>query len=449
MANTNDTIAAIATASGIGGIGIVRISGAKSFEIAQNICNKSIQPKEIIFQSFHDAQGQLIDQGLSLFFKNPHSFTGEDIVELHAHGGPVVMQLLLKAAIDCGARLAEPGEFTKRAYLNNKIDLAQAEAVIDLINASTARAANSAAQSLTGKFSFKINNLLDDLIKIRSYIEASLDFPEEDIDFIEAGKIKEKLESLLNETNNILANAQQGRLLKDGINLVLIGQPNVGKSSLLNQFAGEDKAIVTDIPGTTRDPISSHLSINGIPINLIDTAGLRDTEDVVEKSGIQKTWDNIRSAGLVLFIVDANTGISKYEKSILNQLPDNISIIWVFNKIDLIDLLPKIDKTDDQTHVYISAKHEQGLDLLKNEILTRIGVNLTDSNEELFTARKRHLIALNHVKEAIQKSLDHISSAELCAEELNEAQKALSNITGSFSSDDLLGEIFSQFCIGK
>jgi tRNA modification GTPase len=417
MANTNDTIAAIATASGIGGIGIVRISGAKSFEIAQKICNKPIQPKEIIFQSFYDAQGQLIDQGLSLYFKNPHSFTGEDIVELHAHGGPVVMQLLLKAIIDCGARLAEPGEFTKRAYLNNKIDLAQAEAVIDLINASTARAANSAAQSLTGKFSFKINNLLDDLIKIRSYIEASLDFPEEDIDFIEAGKIKEKLESLLNETNNILANAQQGRLLKDGINLVLIGQPNVGKSSLLNQFAGEDKAIVTDIPGTTRDPISSHLSINGIPINLIDTAGLRDTEDVVEKSGIQKT--------------------------------DNISILWVFNKIDLIDLLPKIDKTDDQTHVYISAKHEQGLDLLKNEILIRIGVNLTDSNEELFTARKRHLIALNHVKEAVQKSLEHISSAELCAEELNEAQKALSNITGSFSSDDLLGEIFSQFCIGK
>ena len=450
MLNASKTIAAISTAPGAGGIGVVRISGPVALEIGQKISSSKLLPRIANFHSFKDLNGSLIDQGLILFFPAPNSFTGEDIVELQCHGGTVVTQSILNFCLKSGAQLAEPGDFTKRAYLNNKIDLAQAESVADLINASTTEAAFSAANSLSGKFSIEINNLLKYLVELRMYVEASLDFPEEDIDFINEGNVKTKLQNLSETIIKIIRVASQGQLLRDGISLVLVGQPNVGKSSLLNQLSGEDKAIVTDVPGTTRDAITSDINLNGILLHITDTAGLRETDDPIEKFGIKKTWSSLEKGHIALFLVEAGKGITEYEKSILGRLPEQIKCIWVFNKIDLLKDRNKIKQLSNDQTVYMSAKTGEGIDLLKQAILNLVGFKKdSEGSENKFIARKRHLEALENVQQSLQNAQLNIASAELVAEELTIAQKHLSSITGKFSSDDLLGEIFSQFCIGK
>mgnify|MGYP000197415949 FL=1 len=450
MLNGSNTIAAISTAPGAGGIGVVRVSGPLALEIGQKISGAILVPRIADFHNFKDLNGTLIDQGLILFFSAPHSFTGEDIIELQCHGGTVVTQSILNLCLKNGAKLAEPGDFTKRAYLNNKIDLAQAESVADLINASTEEAALGAINSLSGKFSLEINNLLKNLIELRMYVEACLDFPEEDIDFISEGNVKDKLQHLSETMMHIMQAASQGQLLRDGISLVLVGQPNVGKSSLLNQLSGEDKAIVTDIPGTTRDAVISDINLNGIPLNIIDTAGLRETDDPIEKFGIEKTWSSLEKSHVALFLVEASKGITDFEQSILGLLPKGIKRIWIFNKIDLLNSKAKLKQLNNDQIVYISAKTGEGLDLLKQAILNEVGFKQnSEGSENKFIARKRHLEALESVHHSLQNAQLKIASAELVAEELTIAQKYLSSITGEFSSDDLLGEIFSQFCIGK
>ena len=450
MLNATKTIAAISTAPGAGGIGVVRVSGPLALKIGQQISGSTLKPRIANFHNFKDLNGSLIDQGLILFFPGPNSFTGDDIIEFQCHGGTVVIQSMLDLCLRLDAVLAEPGEFSKRAYLNNKIDLAQAESIADLINASTLEAAQSAANSLSGKFSIEINNLLKYLIELRMYVEACLDFPEEDIDFISEGNVKEKLQNLTETMAKIIRAASQGQLLRDGISLVLVGQPNVGKSSLLNQLSGEDKAIVTDIPGTTRDAITSDINLNGIVLNIIDTAGLRDTDDPIEKFGMKKTWSSLEKGHIALFLVDASKGITEYEKGILKRLPDEIKRMWVFNKIDLIKGEPKIEQLNNDQIVYLSAKTGDGLELLKKAILNEVGFKEnSEGSESKFIARKRHLEALENVHKSLQSAQLNMASAELIAEDLTIAQKYLSSITGEFSSDDLLGEIFSQFCIGK
>jgi tRNA modification GTPase len=450
MLNATKTIAAISTAPGAGGIGVVRVSGPLALKIGQQISGSTLKPRIANFHNFKDLNGSLIDQGLILFFPGPNSFTGDDIIEFQCHGGTVVIQSMLDLCLRLDAVLAEPGEFSKRAYLNNKIDLAQAESIADLINASTVEAAQSAANSLSGKFSLEINNLLKYLIELRMYVEACLDFPEEDIDFISEGNVKEKLQNLTETMAKIIRAASQGQLLRDGISLVLVGQPNVGKSSLLNQLSGENKAIVSDIPGTTRDAIISDINLNGIVLNVIDTAGLRDTDDPIEKFGIEKTWSSLEKGHIALFLVDANKGITEYEKGILKRLPVEIKRMWVFNKIDLIKGKPKIEQLHNDQIVYMSAKTGDGLELLKKAILNEVGFKEnSEGSESKFIARKRHLEALENVHKSLQSAQLNMASAELIAEELTMAQKYLSSITGEFSSDDLLGEIFSQFCIGK
>jgi tRNA modification GTPase len=450
MLNGSNTIVAISTAPGAGGIAVVRVSGPLALEIGQKISGAILVPRIANFHNFKDLNGTLIDQGLILFFSAPHSFTGEDIIELQCHGGTVVTQSILNLCLKNGAKLAEPGDFTKRAYLNNKIDLAQAESVADLINASTEEAALGAVNSLSGKFSLEINNLLKNLIELRMYVEACLDFPEEDIDFISEGNVKDKLLHLSETMMHTMQAASQGQLLRDGISLVLVGQPNVGKSSLLNQLSGEDKAIVTDIPGTTRDAITSDINLNGMPLNIIDTAGLRETDDPIEKFGIEKTWSSLEKGHVALFLVEASKGITDYEQSILGRLPTGIKRIWIFNKIDLLNSKAKLKQLNNDQIVYISAKTGEGLDLLKQAILNEVGFKQnSEGSENKFIARKRHLEALESVHHSLQNAQLKITSAELVAEELTIAQKYLSSITGEFSSDDLLGEIFSQFCIGK
>ena len=450
MLNATKTIVAISTASGAGGIGVVRLSGPLALEIGQQISGSNLKPRIAKFHSFKDLNGSLIDQGLILFFPGPNSFTGDDVIEFQCHGGTVVTQSILDICLRLDAVLAEPGEFSKRAYLNNKIDLAQAESIADLINASTVEAAQSAANSLSGKFSLEINNLLKYLIELRMYVEACLDFPEEDIDFISEGNVKEKLQNLTETMAKIIRAASQGQLLRDGISLVLVGQPNVGKSSLLNQLSGENKAIVTDIPGTTRDAITSDINLNGIVLNIIDTAGLRDTDDPIEKFGIEKTWSSLEKGHIALFLVDASKGITEYEKGILKRLPEEIKRMWVFNKIDLIKGKPKIEQLNNDQIVYMSAKTGDGLELLKKAILNEVGFKEnSEGSESKFIARKRHLEALENVHKSLQSAQLNMASAELIAEDLTIAQKYLSSITGEFTSDDLLGEIFSQFCIGK
>jgi tRNA modification GTPase len=450
LPNNLDTIAAIATPSGAGGIGVVRVSGPKASDVAKHLLGTFPENRLASYLPFLDKNGQAIDRGIALFFKSPYSYTGEDVLELQGHGGSMVMQLLLTRCIECGARLAKPGEFTERAYLNDKIDLAQAEAVADLINASTNEAAKSAMLSLSGYFSHKINNLLKELIDLRMYIEACLDFPEEDIDFITTGKVKEKLLNLKKRMDEVTASAKQGLILREGLTVVLIGQPNVGKSSLLNQLSGNDQAIVTSIPGTTRDPIQSEIQIDGIPIHVIDTAGLRDTSDEIERMGIEKTWIWIEKANIALFLVDVRKGITDYEKIILNRIPKDIFKIWVHNKIDLLSKKSSSLMIDGEHHLFISAKNGDGSAELKTTLLKMAGIELIkDENQGVFMARQRHLEALEAVSKYLNQSVDQLQSPELVAEELRQAQTSLASITGEFTPDDLLGEIFSRFCIGK
>ena len=450
MLNDRNTIAAISTAQGQGGIGIVRLSGNDALKIAKKICSGTITPRHVSFHNFQDESQETLDQGIVLYFSNPHSFTGEDVIEFQGHGGQAVLESILSLCIKYGAKLAEPGEFTKRAYLNNKIDLTQAESVIDVINATTLQAVKSASYSLTGKFSSKINSLLEKIISLRVYVEACIDFPEEEIDFLEQGKVIEKLHNIIAEIDAILDVAKQSELLKNGINLVLIGQPNVGKSTLLNALAGTEKAIVTKIPGTTRDLITSQISIKGIPINVIDTAGLRETEDEVEQLGINKTWEAIQTAHVAVLLVDITKGSGDYEEFILNKLPKGIKKLRIFNKIDLVTREANVENNNNEIIIYLSAKLENGIDLLKNTLIERVSDNFhQDSEQSMILARSRHIYALNNVRQSVTKALINKESSELLAEELTQAQHELSAITGEFTNDDLLGKIFSSFCIGK
>lgn len=446
-AEATETIAAIATAPGSGGIGIVRVSGPACRHIAEAVLGHCPAPRYAAYLDFRDADGSLIDRGIAIYYAAPHSYTGEEVLELQAHGGPALMQLLLKRCLALGARQALPGEFTKRAYLNDKLDLAQAEAVIDVINASTEAAARSAVRSLSGEFSAYIQALLGRLIELRMYVEACLDFPEEEIDFITQGRVAEKLAAIQQELSCVFQSAKQGNLLREGIQVVLIGQPNVGKSSLMNQLAGEDVAIVTSIAGTTRDVIRSTIQINGVPLHIIDTAGLRETADEVEKHGIARTWRALENADVALLLIDATHGIGETEKSILGRLPAFLPKIWIHNKIDLSAESPKKEVLDDETHIHLSAKHGQGLSLLREHLLALAGWQ--PSGEGVFMARTRHLQALAAVEEHLALAIESLGQAELVAEELRLAQEELSLITGEFTPDDLLGEIFSKFCIGK
>jgi tRNA modification GTPase len=445
--NKTDTIAAIATAAGSGGIGVVRVSGPAAQSIATEILGHCPKPRYAAYLPFLDADDQLIDRGIAIYYAAPNSYTGEDVLELQAHGGPALMQILLSRCLSIGARQAAPGEFTRRAYLNDKMDLAQAEAVADVINAATTEAAKSAMRSLSGEFSNRINQLLTRLIELRMYVEACLDFPEEEIDFITQGNVEQKINDIVTALQKIYGEAKQGNLLREGMTVVLVGQPNVGKSSLINQLAAEEVAIVTSIAGTTRDTIKSSIQINGIPLHVVDTAGLRETEDEIERFGIARTWRALENANIALLLVDSTHGITKMEKSIIERLPKDLPKIWVHNKIDLSSKASGAETVDQELHIYLSAKTGLGIDLLREHLLKLIGWRST--GEGVFMARTRHLEAIKQVEQFLLTGLAAIGQSEIVAENLRTAQEALNTITGEFTPDDLLGEIFSKFCIGK
>ncbi|MCX9155634.1 tRNA uridine-5-carboxymethylaminomethyl(34) synthesis GTPase MnmE [Niveibacterium sp. 24ML] len=446
---TVESIAAIATAPGRGGIGVVRVSGSGLEAFAKRLTGKTPQPRLAQLSKFLDSEGRPIDAGLMLFFPGPHSYTGEDVLELQGHGGPVVMRLLLARCLELGARLARPGEFTERAFLNDKLDLAQAEAVADLIDADTSAAARSALRSLDGDFSRQVHAWRDKLIELRMLVEATLDFPEEEIDFLRAARAFERLDVLGDELDRMLATARQGSLLRSGLHVVLAGQPNVGKSSLLNRLSGEDRAIVTDVAGTTRDVLRETIQIKGIPLHIIDTAGLRETEDAVERIGIARSWKEIGRADVVLRLVDARDGITAADHEIDARLPDAVPVIWAFNKIDLIGAQALRVEAADGVEIHLSAASGAGMDLLRAELLRVAGWEA--HGEEVFLARERHVEALRDARERIALALTraHEEALELMAEELRLAQEAVNRITGEFGADDLLGVIFSRFCIGK
>jgi tRNA modification GTPase len=445
-----ETIAAIATAPGRGGVGVIRVSGSDLLPVALALTGKTPKPRYATLTDFKAADGSTIDSGLLLYFPDPNSFTGEDVLELQGHGGPVVMQMLLARCLDLGARLAEPGEFSRRAFLNGKLDLAQAEAVADLIDAATTSAARSAVRSLQGEFSKAIHSLTDELINLRMLVEATLDFPEEDIDFLKAANAFGRLETLQLKLAEVFDRAGQGKLLQTGLHVVLAGQPNVGKSSLLNRLAGDDLAIVTPIAGTTRDALRSTIQIEGIPLHIIDTAGLRETEDEVEKIGIERSWREIERADVVLLLVDARAGIAEADREILARLPERLKRITIYNKIDLSGKLAERHDEPDTTAISLSARSGQGIELLRQELLNIAGWHQA---EDVFIARERHLRALAAAQEHIAAARNVVEgplpALELFAEELRLAQQSLGEITGEFTADDLLGVIFSRFCIGK
>ena len=442
-----DIIAAIATAPGRGGIGVVRVSGPVLAGFVQSLCGRQPMPRQASLTGFRAADGTLIDQGLLLYFPGPNSFTGEDVIELQGHGGPVVMQMLLARCIELGARIAQPGEFSQRAFLNDKLDLAQAEAIADLIDASTAVAVRSAQRSLSGEFSNSVNALVAQLIELRMLVEATLDFPEEEIDVIRDTDAQQRLEQLRADIAALARRAKQGSLLRTGLHVVLAGLPNVGKSSLLNRLAGVDRAIVTDVAGTTRDTLRETVQIEGIPLHIIDTAGLRETEDKVEKIGISRTWSEIEKADIVLQLVDARGGETPADRAVAVRLPARVPRIVIHNKCDLAGIPPKREQDKRYTHVWLSAKQGQGMDLLHKELLHLAG--WVGHGEDVILARERHLVAIADATICLDKAAGQLRQLELCAEELRLAQQALSEITGEFTPDDLLGEIFSRFCIGK
>lgn len=444
-----ETIAAVATPPGRGGIGIIRLSGPLANPIALQLTSStSIGPREALYHSFYSSDGELIDQGLLLYFKAPHSFTGEDIVEIHGHGAPIVMDRLLKECVLLGARLAKPGEFSLRAFLNDKIDLTQAEAIADLIQASSVTAARMAMRSLQGDFSKRINNLNHDLIHLRLYVEAAIDFPEEEIDFLNDGKVSSMLNGILNDLDKIHTSACQGAMLREGLAVVIAGRPNAGKSTLINCLAGRDVAIVTEVAGTTRDVMREHILLDDIPLHLIDTAGLRESDDLVEKEGIKRAWQEVGRADCLLMVIDVSEPddeSNQLSEAIRQQLPKDVPIIRVFNKIDRIGVAGKRENNG----IYLSAKTEEGLPLLKSKIKEVVGYSATEGQ---FLARRRHIQALNAAKELLLAGCHQLAThraGELLAEDLRLAHQSLSEITGEFTSDDLLGEIFSSFCIGK
>jgi len=440
----SDTIAAIATAPGRGGIGVVRISGSNIEDHLHGLTGQELQARRATHVRFLGADGEALDDGIALYFPLPHSFTGEHVLELQGHGGPQVLQLVLERCLQLGARLAQPGEFSRRAFLNGKLDLAQAEAIADLIDAGSRAAARSALRTLEGEFSRKINVLRDGLIKLRMLVEATLDFPEEDIDFLEQADAWGKLTALHHHLDEVMAQARQGALLREGLNVVLIGQPNVGKSSLMNQLAGYDAAIVTEYAGTTRDTLREAIQIEGVPIHIIDTAGLRETEDPVERLGIARTWAALEKADIAVLLIDAAHGIGVQEQAILSHLPE-IPRLTVHNKIDIAGELPRLQP--DGNEIWLSAKSGAGVDLLRQRILQIAGWRTAE--EGIFIARARHLDALRRAGGCLQRARDAGRQLEFFAEELRLAMEAVSEITGEFGSDDLLGVIFSQFCIGK
>lgn len=442
-----DVIAAVATALGRGGIGVVRISGHGLEEYARALLGKTLRPRYATLSDFLDHDGSVIDQGIALYFPAPHSFTGEDVLELQGHGGNAVMQRLLKRSLALGARLAEPGEFTKRAFLNDKLDLAQAESVADLIDAASEEAAKSAVRSLRGEFSRGVNELVARLIDLRMLVEACIDFPDEDIDYLEAADALGMLSNIQAQLQHLLAKSKQGSLLREGVHVVLVGQPNVGKSSLLNQLAGEDVAIVTAIAGTTRDTVREEIEIQGVPFHIIDTAGLRETSCEVEQIGIARTWAAVEKASLALLLLDSRQAITSQDEAILARLPANLPVVQVFNKIDLLPRASGIEKDGDLTRIYVSAKNGAGLDLLRQSLLRMAGWEQT--GEGAFMARERHIRALEKAGACMDCAGENWRQLEFFAEELKLAQNALSSITGEFGADDLLGEIFSRFCIGK
>jgi tRNA modification GTPase len=442
----SDIIAAIATAPGRGGVGVVRVSGHNLTDIILGIIVSPPKARIASYRSFYDVSSIVIDQGLAIYFPGPNSYTGEDTLELQGHGGPAVLQLVLQRCIELGARIANPGEFTQRAYLNNKLDLAQAESVADLIDATTTQAAKSAMRSLIGEFSNVIYSLVSDLIDLRMLVEAMLDFPEEELDIPDFTRRDFKLVSITDKLNKTLILAQQGSLLREGAHVALIGQPNVGKSSLLNCLSGEDVALVSDIAGTTRDLIRQTIQLNGVPLHIIDTAGIRDSSDTVELMGIAKTHSTILKADVIMLMIDASKGVNQHDQKILDSLPSGVPVIQVFNKVDLASGYAHIEKLDGIDCIYLSAKTGDGLDLLRQKLLAHIGWH---QESGVFMARERHLRALVLAQSHLISAVKVANQSELFAEELRLAQESLNTITGEFSADDLLGEIFSRFCIGK
>jgi tRNA modification GTPase len=453
-----DTIAAIATPPGRGGIGIVRVSGANLDALIEGIAGALPPARVASVTTFRDAAGAALDQGLVLYFPAPQSYTGETVVELHGHGGPAVLRLVLARCVELGARLAEPGEFTKRAFLNGKLDLAQAESVADLIDAATATAARAAARSLAGEFSREIRALVDALIELRMYTEATLDFPEEDVEFLREGDVARKLAAIRGDLDRVLARARTGALLREGLTVVLVGRPNVGKSSLLNQLAREEAAIVTPIAGTTRDAVERVIEIGGIPLTVVDTAGLRDTDDPVERIGIERTWAAIQRADLVVLLVDArdaSQALDPADRAILARLQGSLPRVIVHNKTDLAGIAPHVETVDEagtpRRHVWLCARTGDGLTLLEREALAIVGAD--GATEDTYLARARHVAALQGAAAHLTIAADHVAATpppiELFAEELREGQNALAAITGEFTADDLLGVIFGRFCIGK
>lgn len=442
-----DTIAAIATAPGTGGVGVIRVSGPSVPVIMEGLAGRRLVPRTAVFVRFVDEAGAPIDEGLGLFFAAPRSYTGEDVFEIQGHGGPVVLSRLLQRCLDLGARLAGPGEFTQRAFLNGKLDLAQAEAVADLIASRTEQAARSAVRSLTGEFSRLVGGFQEELSELRMLLEASLDFPEEGTDFLARIDVSARFQQLLESVEKTLRAGRAGRLLQDGLAVVLVGAPNVGKSSLINMLCGSDVAIVTPVPGTTRDPIKETIQIDGIPIQIVDTAGVRRATDVVEELGIARTWQAVETNDVVLVVMD-ESGSSVLDAESLARLPATGRRVWVHNKIDLVGRSPCSESIEGETHVWISATTGAGLEHLKSAIVAS-EVTAAGAGETPFAARERQLRSLRAVRAAIRSAMLVLGLPELAAEELRLGQIALSEITGEVTADDILGEIFSRFCIGK
>lgn len=449
-----DTICALATPPGRGGVGIIRVSGSGTAAIARAVLGYTPQVRKAHYGPFLDADQQPLDEGIALFFANPQSFTGEDVLELQGHGGPVILDLLLQRVLALGARLARPGEFSERAFLNDKLDLAQAEAIADLIDASSSEAARSAVRSLQGAFSKEIHSLVEQLISLRIYVEASIDFPEEEIDFLSDGKVQSDLAAIIGQLDRVTEAANQGSLMRDGMTVVIAGRPNAGKSSLLNALAGNERAIVTDIAGTTRDVLREHIHIDGMPLHIIDTAGLRDTPDAVERIGVERAWQEIEQADRVLLMVDASetdaTDPAQLWPDFVHRLPANAAVTVVRNKIDITEESPGLSTENSQPVIRLSARDQIGLDALRAHLKQLMGYE--SAREGGFIARRRHLEALHQAQAFLQSGEAQLLGAaagELLAEDLRLAQNALNEITGEFTSDDLLGRIFSSFCIGK
>ena len=455
MPMSRDTIAAIATAQGRGGVGIVRVSGPLASQIAKQMTDRELTPRYAHYGPFYTENKQAIDEGLALYFAGPNSFTGEDVLELQGHGGPVVLDMLLQRCVELGARLARPGEFSERAFLNDKLDLAQAEAIADLIEASSTQAARNALRSLQGVFSKRVNALTEQLIALRIYVEAAIDFPEEEIDFLADGHILKLLTDVQGELKEVVREAGQGALLRDGMSVVIAGRPNAGKSSLLNSLAGYEAAIVTDIEGTTRDILREHIHIDGMPLHVTDTAGLRNTADQVEKIGVERALKAINEADRILLVVDAHSAESADPFALwpefLDSTPNPEKVTLIRNKVDLSgESVEMYSNSDGHVTINLCARSGDGLELLREHLKNCMGYSQTA--ESSFSARRRHLDALRQAEDYLEngyQQLTQASAGELLAEDLRMAQQALGEITGEFTADDLLGRIFSSFCIGK